>query len=121
MTAYGPGSPPVAMPVTIANGTSLSNAQRFDGTTLVGIVMPSSWTAANLTFQVSHDSGTTWNNLYDQSGNEVTVTAAVSRFITLDPASFGGLSYIKVRSGPAATAVNQAADRTVVLVSRAIL
>lgn len=106
---------PTAQPVTIANGASLSDAIRPNGAAMVGIEMPATWTTANLTFQVSVD-GTTYNNLYDSTGTEVTVTAAASRYIQLNPASFEGFLYVKVRSGTSGTPVNQGGARTIKVV-----
>ncbi len=102
---------------TIANGESLSDALDLKGYGLTGFQMPTSWTTANLTFQVSVD-GTTYQNLYDDLGNEVTVTAAASRFIRVDPALFVGFEKIKVRSGTSGSAVNQAAARSIVVQGR---
>ena len=34
--------------------------------------MPATWQTAALTFQVSPDGGTTWQELYDGAGNEIT-------------------------------------------------
>ncbi|MGJ5163167.1 hypothetical protein [Bradyrhizobium sp. HKCCYLR1051] len=104
---------------TILNGASLSDFVALGAKSLVGIEMPAAWTAANLTFQVSTDGGTTFNNLYDASGNEYTVTAAASRYIYLDRNVFFGINAIKVRSGTSSAAVNQSgADRVVRLAVR---
>lgn len=105
---------------TIANGQSLSGAVNLGGLRLFGIVMPAAWTAANLTYQMSHDSGVTWINMYDVNGSELTATAGTSRFIAIDPANFAAVPMIKIRSGTAATPVNQGADRAVQLILRAV-
>ena len=115
--------------VTIANGASLSDAAACaykagpagSGSyeSLVGIVMPGTWTAANLTFQASNDNST-FTDLYNAAGTEVTVTAAASRWIAIDPADFAGVAYLKVRSGTSGSAVNQGANRTIGLVLRAV-
>jgi hypothetical protein len=78
------------------------------------IAMPATWTAANLTFQASYDNAT-WNDLYDSYGVEYTVTAAASRSIILPIADFLGIRYIKIRSGTAATPVNQGAGRDLIV------
>lgn len=101
---------------TIASGQSLSGAVNLAGCRLVGLVMPAAWTAASLTFQVSHD-GTTYNDLYDDAGNEYTVVAAASRYIGLVGMDWEAVRFLKVRSGTAATPVNQAAQRVIVLVA----
>ena len=101
---------------TIANAASLSGAVRLSGT-LTGIQMPASWTAANLTFQVSVD-GDTYQNVYDSSGSEFVVTAAAARYIPLNPADFIDGRWLKVRSGTSGTPVNQGAERVVQLTVR---
>lgn len=104
---------------TIANGGSLSGAVDLAGKTLLGIVMPAAWTAANLTFQVSSD-GVTYNDLYDNVGAEKTVIAAASRFIIAIPADWVGVRYVKVRSGTAAATVAQGAQRDIKLITKAV-
>ena len=101
--------------VEIASGASLSAGLFLGGMRLVGIEMPSTWTAANITFEASPD-GVTYNKLYDQDGTEVIVTAATDRFITVFATYLAGTRYLKVRSGTSGTPVNQAADRTLRLI-----
>ncbi len=101
-------------PVVIAINTSLSSAVKVHGGLVSIVEMPSAWDAANLTFQTSGD-GSTFMNLYDENGTEVTVTAAASRRIRLEPSQWAAISEIKVRSGTAAVAVNQTAERTLYL------
>lgn len=101
--------------VTIANGTSLSDAIEFGGDALVEIVMPAAWTAAGLTFQVSHD-GVTYQNLYDAAGTEVQISVAASRNVRLSPTDWIGVPYLKVRSGTSGTPVNQGAARTIQII-----
>jgi hypothetical protein len=97
------------MTATIANGASLSNSLDMQYQPVRRIVMPSAWTAASLTFQVSHD-GTTFYNLYDTSGEVTLSTTAANRAIGLT-VTVTGWRYVKVRSGTADTPVNQAAER----------
>lgn len=105
--------------VTIVNATSLAAAVQLPPEWRpIAIVTPAAWTAANLSFQVSHDGGTTFNDFYDDGGNEVLVTASASRFIALPPRIFAGVTNIKVRSGTSAVPVNQGGTRTLVLVGR---
>ena len=99
--------------VVIANGASLSGALDMGGAReIVGIEMPSAWTAAALTFQVSTD-GVTYQNLFGDGGTEVQFTVATSQNIALRQDACSLLSkwcFFKLRSG---TPVNQAADRTI--------
>lgn len=101
--------------VDIANGASLSDALNLAGMTMVAIVIPAAWTAANLTFQASID-GTTYYNLFDDGGNEQTVTAAASEHLFLSPLEWIGINWIKIRSGTSGAAVNQGAARTIQVV-----
>ncbi len=84
---------------------------------LAAILMPAAWDAAQLTFQASAD-GVAWVDLYDASGNEVVVEAAADRAIVVPVNDFLGVRHLKVRSGTAGVPVNQAAPRTLTLVSR---
>lgn len=122
----------------IAAGQSLSNGYTFSGSqvsgivasggvamgadTLVGIQIPSTWTAAAITFQVSPDGGTTWCELYDDAGNEVTITSPpAGAFIVLNGhASYEwrGVNLLKVRSGTSGAPVTQTAGATVTLFGR---
>ena len=105
---------------TIAINASLSGEVDLGSYRLAGIVMPAAWTAANLTFQVASATGGTFQDLYDDGGNEVTVTAAVSRSLGLDllAGTLAPWRFIKIRSGTSGVAVNQAAARTITLVCK---
>lgn len=101
---------------TIAEGAALSNAVSLDGYKYFTILMPAQWTAASLTFQGSID-GTTYYNLYTD-GSEVTesVAAGNAYAVNMNALAFASLKYLKIRSGTAATPVNQAAARTISIV-----
>jgi len=98
---------------TIALSAALSNAVYIAGNRLVAIEMPSAWTAAKLTFQASWDGTTFTEVLIGATALELTVAA--SQTIMLD-VLFTGALYVKVRSGTAASPVNQAAARDVRLI-----
>lgn len=99
--------------VTIANGQSLSGALNIASRNFFGVIMPASWTAASLTFQGSFD-GTTFYDLYDENGIEVSFTVSASRYVIIStPAKFLGLKKLKIRSGTSGTPVNQGADRVI--------
>ena len=104
----------------ILSGQSLSEAipmnSMGNGSRLAIVGMPAAWDAANLTFQVSLDNQVSWLNLYDSSGSEYSVTAAASRAIMIPLADFIGVTDMKIRSGTAAAAVNQTANRTLTIV-----
>ena len=115
---------PVAREVVIASAASLSGTVQLQGGRfqLVAIQMPAAWTAASLTFAVSFD-GTTFVPLH-WAGAEYTILAAggaaASLGVSLEPSAFAGWPFVRVRSGTAATAVNQGAERTLQVLTRAV-
>lgn len=87
----------------------------------MSLSMPASWTAANLTLQSSKDGGETWQNVYDKSGTEVTITVAADRYVVLDSTLtdlLRGARNLKIRSGTSGAPVNQGAERTIVTMVR---
>lgn len=104
---------------TIPAGQATADVDLGHQYTLIAIVMPDAWNAADLTFQASAD-GATWQNVYDQFGGEVMVMAAAGRWITIEPASFAGVRHLRVRSGTSAVPVNQTANRTLTFVVRPV-
>ena len=103
---------------TIANGEALSGEIDLGGYQIGAIQMPAAWTAANITFTAATATGGTFQSLYDDSGLEVTVTAAAAECIALssNALNLAPLRFIKIRSGTAATPVNQGAARTIQLI-----
>lgn len=107
---------PIVTTATIAASGNLSDAIDLQGRTLRAIQMPAAWTAANITLQASYD-GTTYANVYDDGGNEYTITAAQARFILVDPNVLVGVRRLKVRSGTGSVPVAQAAERALQLIT----
>ena len=103
----------------IASGQSLSGSVALGNGGLLAIAMPAAWSAAGLTFQVSMD-GSTWADLYDDGGNEVTATVAASRAVAMGAAPFAGVPYVRIRSGTSGSPVNQAAERTLAVYTRQV-
>ena len=108
--------------VTIANGASLSGAVACDSRSLVGIIMPTAWTAAGLTFQAGGFNAadlavSRFQNMHNAAG-ELTYPADASLYIAVDTIDFLGAQQIKVRSGTAGTPVAQGAARELYLVFR---
>lgn len=98
---------------TIPNGTALSNALDLKGLRACSIVMPAAWTAASLTFLVSHD-GVTYSSLYDDTDTEVAISTAyivAGRARALTLTLFLPYRYLQLRSGVTAAPANQGADR----------
>ncbi len=107
--------------VVIDNGAALSDAVDLGGHTLVGIRMPAAWTAAVMTFQAADPTGAgagTFYEVYDSDGNDREYTVTASDYIPVDPGLWLGVQHLKVRSGTAASPVNQGAERVVILLVR---
>jgi hypothetical protein len=103
---------------TIAESGSLSSEVDLEGYIIAQISMPAAWTAASLTFQVATTTGGTFQDLYDDSGNEVTSSASASKVYAQDIniTKLAGARFLKIRSGTSASAVAQAAERTITLI-----
>ena len=95
----------------IEAGESLSDAIDCSSGVIVRLTMPTDWTPANLTFQVSPD-GVDYNDLYNTKGEEITLRNIVpgSSVVLLEPLthSFG---FLKIRSGTRDYPVAQDARR----------
>ena len=84
------------------------------------IVMPTTWTTADITFAVSSAKTGPFAKLtYAIDGNEVTAKAVASVVIALDGKAKEALeacSFVKIRSGTAATPVTQDSARTFTII-----
>lgn len=101
----------------IASGTAVSSAIDLAGWSPLRIVMPAAWDLANLTLLVSQDN-VTYVPVYLDDGTEYVIAAAASRAIVLDPGRLPGVRYLQLRSGTAATPVNQTAARTLTIITK---
>ena len=99
---------------TIAEAASLSDGVECYGMDVCRISMPAAWTAAEITFQVSDDGGTTYRNLFMEWGFELGAwveaswSVETSVFLNLQ-----NIEYIKIRSGSAGAPVAQVAERLI--------
>lgn len=109
-----------------ASGKSASLSDKVDLQTIgptsgiIAIQMPTAWTAAAITFQGSPSLQDPFQDIYDQGGTEISITVDASRYVVLDQdtrSKLMGLRFIKLRSGTTGTPVNQAAERTIELVT----
>ena len=104
--------------IDISESTTVSLPVYIGGEfTLIGIKYPAAWTAAVITFLVSLD-GVNWANLLDDAGNEISKTVTADQYRELDSSEFKSAIHLKIRSGVAASAIAQAADREFTLVQR---
>lgn len=98
--------------IDISADDDLTTAVYLDNWKIKGVITPSAWTTADITFQGSHDNST-FNTIYERdSDTAYTVEAGASRYITIPVADTWQFPpYIKV-----ATSAGQAADRDIILV-----
>ena len=112
--------------VTISTGTSLSNSLDCRNLgILVAILYPAAWTVARSSFQASVDN-VNFFNVADSNASEITVrqSSAAGLWLAISTSgvtaeSITGLvaaPYLKIRSGVAATPVNQVATRVLTLI-----
>jgi len=105
--------------VTIASGASESGVITLDpGERIVGLWMPSEWTAANITIQASYD-GTNYLPVISY-GAAIQMFPSASYFTAIDAVDADKISrlpYVKLvsstASGTVITAVNQGGARTI--------
>ena len=96
--------------VAFADDGTLSGAIDLGGNRIFAIQIPSSWTAADITFDGSA-SGATYAPVYYGDDSELVIQAAASRYVVLTAAQAAallGLRYLKVRSGTNGSPVQQA-------------
>jgi len=72
--------------------------------------MPTQWTSANLTFQISSD-GVTFEDLFDIAGQEIMVNVIPGTVVRLSNNWVTSPVYLKFRSGTRKAPVVQSADR----------
>jgi len=108
--------------VTIPENTALSSSFNLIGTSLVGLVIPASWTTAVITLQVSYDNGSTFIDHYDETNTETTFTVDSSRVIGFGSntiAKLVSVKFIKLRSGTTSSPEDQlGSDKIIKLLSR---
>lgn len=105
--------------VSIPTGaTGLSAAIDIEGYTHAGIIIPSGWQTANITFKAGVTATGTFYDVYDNDGDELTVIAAASRAISFStaPVSLPAFRFIKLRSGTTGTPVDQTGSPTLTLI-----
>ena len=109
--------------LTIPAGQTMSSAVDCSGFSILRIHIPSVWTSAPLTFQLSAD-GVTFRDMYhaasgpgDFASYEVSVPNPVPGSVIVMPAGAGaGIAFVRFRSGNHVTQIRQPADATFELV-----
>lgn len=77
---------------------------------ILGVILPTTWATANITFQVSQDN-VTFHDLYSDAGTEITATVSATgeHAVTFDSKgeALAPFQYARIRSGVSATPVSQ--------------
>jgi hypothetical protein len=94
---------------TIPAGESLSDGIDCSAGQIVRITVPQEYTEGNLTFQVSSN-GDLYNDLYDDDGDEITITANPDSTIVIAKPWVRSVGWLKLRSGSRDHAVKQRED-----------
>jgi len=119
--------------VTIAAGASLSTGGYIGDGYLAGVIVPSGWTAAGITFQIGiklpgtnaqTDGGASVQPTYyiatDAGGNAITLTAPIAgSFVSIPQGveqNLSGAQWMKVQSGTSGSPVVQISAVTIYLV-----
>lgn len=125
ITATVPGFPAnlCLQKVTIASGASKTEMIATQGYALVGIMMPATWTAADIGYEANWEGNpNSFVPVYTGSGAASTTTATASKWIAFPTVDAIYANYIKLTSvtagGGSVTPVNQGAARELVLVFR---
>lgn len=104
-------------PMIIPINQSQSEAKNFFGQMIFKFVFPAAWTTAALTFLESDQQNGTYTPVYTDSAEKSLTAAAASRIIRVVPDTYYGTTWLKLRSGVAATPVLQTAARTILVYS----
>jgi hypothetical protein len=82
----------------IAAGESLSDGLDCTAGEIIRLTMPSSWTGANLTFQISSD-GNGYNDLVGMDGREIVIPVVAGSAVVVASHDLRAVAFLKVRSG----------------------
>ena len=109
--------PSITLPAVIPSGQSQSGNLQTGGLHLIELLMPAAWDAAALTFLGSLD-GTNFFPLVNDAGTEASFTVTANRVVRFPSGFFGGVPFLRLRSGNLTTPVNQTAARTINVFAR---
>jgi hypothetical protein len=88
-----------AIPITIANGATVSSIAQGNGLTPVGIYLPGAFTGTTLTFIASRPNGGQAGLVGDGAGASYTKTVRAGDYIPLSRDLFTGIDCLQVVSG----------------------
>jgi hypothetical protein len=97
---------------------SISNAVTVGANCLAGIIMPSGWDTAAISFLTASAVDGAYQPIFGEDGLEVSITAAAGHSIALSDSALklAPWTYLKLRSGVSTGAINQTGSRTITLI-----
>ncbi len=108
-----------------ANGT-LTPGQQVRGGHITSLFVPSTWTAAVITFDGAYQdapgevpTSVTWFPLIDDTGAEISVPVSAGKATIISPIKISGVDIVRIRSGTLAAVVSQTTSLTVIARVRA--
>lgn len=101
--------------VTIKAGEWLSTSANLTNGALAMVFAPTTWTPANISFQVSPDN-INWFDLFDTNGAELVKPISAGVAVNVETDLTQAALYLRLRSGPRLAPVPQEQDATFVLV-----
>ena len=117
---------PRVVAVTISSGAATSEAFSFQGQRVIGVVVPSAWTAGDVSFEIEYPSGT-WVKVVDRAGALYKLTGVATRaaelHLTAGDANQADIIVVGTGDGRVVSTntsseadVNQGADRSVAVI-----
>lgn len=100
---------------TIASGETVSNAVQVLQYKVFALKIPAAFDSTAISFQGSEKPDGDFFDVYDQAGNQISITVSTSRVIGLDAAALevAAIPYLKIVSNS-----SESADRTVLLMAK---
>lgn len=116
-TAIIPAGGSLAPAINLRQTLDQNNMPLIGNLGLVGILVPSNWTSAAISFQMSPD-GINFGEAFSDSGSAYAVTAAAGNFVLLNPSAFASAMAIIIRSGTSGSPVVQNSAANLILALR---
>lgn len=104
---------PTTFPCTIEDGEAVSDVVNLQGKTLIGIEVPAEFEGAAITVAASALHPSVVKDVYDTDGALMTVDAAASHYIAVNPVATHGFMFARLTAD-----TNQTGDVVIYLVTR---
>ncbi len=101
---------------TISSGQTNSDEQDIVDAKYVGLIMPATWTEADITFQVTNVSGGTWRDLLTDEGIPIRLKVRAAQAYAIDRYAYGLAPWRFLRI---VSSVAQGAQRLILIVIKA--